>query len=188
MTRALVVVLGLAVVAAGCTKTLAKTPTQPPPPPAPLNVPTPPPVVLTPVNVEPVEMPPPTEPVVIAPKPTATQIAKPPVQTASPPPTPPPNPVTDVPPPVLQTTRSAEAQRIKAQSEIALTQQLLASVNRSRLSPEAQLTLNDAERFLRSAREAIEKKDFEGAARDANKALIFAQALVKGTSVTPTSF
>ena len=183
------IVLGLAVAAAACTKQPPKTPVTAPAAPTPLNVPAPPALVMTPVPLDTVETAATVDPVVPTSqaKPTPPQTSKPPAQTATPPAVPPPPPVIDPPPPVIQTTRTPEDSQVRAQADIIRTQQLLAGVNRDRLPPLAQPVYDESQRFLRMAVDDMKNRDFAGAAANAAKARIHAEAVSKGGLIDLTA-
>lgn len=168
--------LGAALLAlSGCNKVEAKTPG---PAPMPLAIPDPPPRMFMPVEVTPPLPPPPA-----AEKPAATS-TQPPRTTPRPSPTVTPAPPATsagetAPPPVVQTADQAQNEA-RARDHLQKAEGNLSKVKRAALPAAAKDQFDQAEKFVRMAKQALEARNFVYALSCAEKAATLAALLVKG--------
>jgi hypothetical protein len=170
----------LIVVALGCVacgRMQARTP-----PPVAMLVPPPPPRVAIPVALPepPVVEPEPAPPAAAPAEPTRPRTdSAPPRPTDKP--TPPPTPAApETPTAVLQTTANVGAIEQRASWLLSQAEKNLERVNRGQLAVQARAQFDAAMGFVRNARAAMQRKNFNYAEHLALKAARLAQELVKG--------
>ena len=172
----------LCVTAAACVRTQARAPA----PAVALMTPPPPPRMKIPVNLEPPDSPPPAaidEPATASPpirtSPPPKPAPPPSSSSSSPPPVPPTTPAADTPPPVLQPSNASDLER-SARTLLETAERNLSGVSFNALSRGGRDQFNNAQRFVRQAREAMTAKNFLFAKQLADKAATLARLLLKG--------
>jgi hypothetical protein len=173
----LILLFVIAVGCVACGRMQARTP-----PPVAMLVPPSPPRVAIPVSLP--------EPPVIEPEPAApaappAEPTRPRPDTAPPrtveKPAPPPTPAApETPAPVLQTTTNVGAIEQRASWLLAQAEKNLERVNRGQLAVQARAQFDRAMSFVRNARDAMQRKNFNYAEQLALRAARLAQELVKG--------
>jgi hypothetical protein len=152
------------------------------PPPVAMLVPPPPPRVVIPVSlpeppiIEPEPAPPPAAPA----EPARTRpdnVPARPTEKPSPPPTP---AAPEAPAPVLQTTTNTGAIEQRASWLLSLAEKDLERVNPAQLTVQARAQFERAWSFIRNARDAMQRKNFNYAEQLATRAARLARELVKG--------
>jgi len=151
-------------------------------PPVVMLVPPPPPRVAIPVSLPelPVAEPEPEPPAAVPATPPRPRPDTAPARTVEKP-TPPPTPAATPDPPttVLHTTANVGALERRASSLLGEAERNLKGVNREQLVPQERAQFDAAMGFIRGAREAMQRKNFNYAEQLADKAAKLARALVK---------
>ena len=172
----LTVLIAVAVGCAACGRIQARTP-----PPVAMLVPLPPPRVAIPV---PLPEPPIVEPEPAPPAVAPTEPARPRADTTPPrtieKPAPPPAPAAAEAPAPLQTTTNVGAIEQRASWLLGLAEKDLERVNPAQLAVQARAQFDRAKSFVRNARDAMQRKNFNYAEQLAMKAARLARELVKG--------